>query len=399
MKVVHVSTTDFGGAYKAAERISASMASVGVDSTVLVRTKTKGDTIAIEVVNTPLKRIISKTKNVGNLLLSKGEVISDYFGTDISKNSYVQDADVVFLHWVNSFVSYHNVEQLIKSGKKIIWVMHDMWLVTGGCHYAFGCHKYENVCEDCPMIRGKREKGVSYRNYMSKRAMLRHSSLKLVGPSRWLVGCAKKSKITNGMGTFCIYNPIDTNIYYPRGNRSELREKFNIPIDRRVILFGAMKAEKNSTKGLQYLKTAIHNLSPTEYVAVVFGNTEKIESDYTGVLTLEMGMIQDEQTLAEIYNCADVFVAPSIQEAFGYTVNEALSCGTPVVGFSVGGISEQIEHKRNGYLARPQDSLDLAEGIRWCCKNIDCGTKSFNILKNDYETIGNQYKSICEELV
>ena len=69
-----------------------------------------------------------------------------------------------------------------------------------------------------------------------------------------------------------------------------------------------MKAEKNSTKGLQYLKTAIHNLSPTEYVAVVFGNTEKIESDYTGVLTLEMGMIQDEQTLAEIYNCADVFL-------------------------------------------------------------------------------------------
>ena len=70
-----------------------------------------------------------------------------------------------------------------------------------------------------------------------------------------------------------------------------------------------------------------------------------------------------------MYNLADVLVNPSSQESFGYTVCEAMACGTPAVGFPIGGIKEQIIHKVNGYLAKYHDAEDLARGIEFCCEN------------------------------
>jgi len=69
-----------------------------------------------------------------------------------------------------------------------------------------------------------------------------------------------------------------------------------------------------------------------------------------------------------VYNAADVFIVPSLADNQPTTVQESLSCGTPVVGFNIGGIPDMIRHKENGYLARYQDSEDIAEGIKFCCK-------------------------------
>ena len=70
-----------------------------------------------------------------------------------------------------------------------------------------------------------------------------------------------------------------------------------------------------------------------------------------------------------VYNAANIFIAPSLAEAFGYIVMESLCCGTPVVGFDVGGIPDMISHKENGYLAKYKDSEDIADGIIFCIEN------------------------------
>jgi glycosyltransferase involved in cell wall biosynthesis len=78
-----------------------------------------------------------------------------------------------------------------------------------------------------------------------------------------------------------------------------------------------------------------------------------------------MGRLHDDITLAMLYAAADVFVLPSRQENLPNTIMESLACGTPCVAFHVGGISDMIEHQRNGYLARPYEIEDLAYGIEW----------------------------------
>jgi len=69
--------------------------------------------------------------------------------------------------------------------------------------------------------------------------------------------------------------------------------------------------------------------------------------------------------MAEYYNAADVFVTPSLEENLPNTLMEAMACGTPCVGFQVGGIPEMIDHQSNGYVAKPLNAEDLATGIQW----------------------------------
>jgi len=79
--------------------------------------------------------------------------------------------------------------------------------------------------------------------------------------------------------------------------------------------------------------------------------------------------MHDDISIALLYSAADLFVAPSIQENLSNTVMEAMACGTPCVAFNVGGMPDLIEHECNGYLARPLEAEDLAEGIAWCLAN------------------------------
>ena len=81
--------------------------------------------------------------------------------------------------------------------------------------------------------------------------------------------------------------------------------------------------------------------------------------------TYPLGYVNDSTFLVDIYNAADVFVLPSLSENLPNTIMESMACGVPCVGFNVGGISEMIDHRQNGYVAKYRDVDDLAAGIRW----------------------------------
>ena len=79
-----------------------------------------------------------------------------------------------------------------------------------------------------------------------------------------------------------------------------------------------------------------------------------------------------------MYSAADVMVVPSIQESFGQTASEAMACETPVVAFSTTGLTDVVDHKENGYLAKPFKADDLAHGIDWVVRNENYSTLSKN---------------------
>ena len=125
MKVVHLTTTDFGGAFKAVQRIQDCMRLYREQSDILVRSRFF-ETDTIEVMNTSISKFYSKSRNLANLLLSHGEVVTDLFGADVTGHTKVKEADVIILHWVNSFISGKSIRRLVKLRKPIVWVMHDM---------------------------------------------------------------------------------------------------------------------------------------------------------------------------------------------------------------------------------------------------------------------------------
>lgn len=402
MKVVHISTTDYGGAYKAAARISESMNICGIDSEVLIRTKKYRETVGIEIFTNLFQKIYSKAKNLLNLLMSRREVISDYIGTDITEHPLVKEADVVILHWVNSFVSYGIVEKLQKLDKPVLWVMHDMWLFTGGCHVDQYCGGYEHQCGNCPLIRSKRQNDVSRKNFLRKIKMFNQSEIVLVGPSSWILSEASKSKITCNLRMLRIPNPINTEIYRPISNSKELKSKYGISEGKKIILYGAVNATGDRNKGYYYLLEALKRIDRNKYTVVIFGNKDRDSIVEEIVDTVFMGYIQDEQTLIELYNLADVFVAPSQQENYPNSVLEASACGTPVVAFRIGGIPDIVSHKGSGYLAPYCDIEELAAGIRFCAgqkEKMGMSARQKVVETNSYELIGNKYKELIQNMI
>ena len=97
---------------------------------------------------------------------------------------------------------------------------------------------------------------------------------------------------------------------------------------------------------------------------VVGGDSTKIQ----GELPMEIKpvrYVKEEQQMVEIYNAADLYVTPSLQDNLPNTIVEAMACGVPCVGFNVGGIPEMIDHKQNGYVAEMKNAKDFADGIEW----------------------------------
>ena len=138
------------------------------------------------------------------------------------------------------------------------------------------------------------------------------------------------------------------------------------------MLFAAQRTT-NKNKGMDYLIDACRELAEQdEHVGVILlgGHADEVASQLA-LPVYPLGYVTNEQQLVQIYNAADVFVLPSLSENLPNTIMEAMACGVPSVGFNVGGIPEEIDHKKNGYVAAYRDAHDLARGIQWVLRDAE----------------------------
>lgn len=410
MKVVHLQTTDLGGSYRAVLQIHQGLLMNGIDSVILLRTKQNPKHEGEEVINTPFKKFFSRTKNVINNLNSGDGVDTMLFGTDMTTNPHVREADVIIVHWINSFISDEGIERLTALNKPVIIVAHDMYFMTGGCHTDAYCGGYERGCTDCPMIgRAVTSPKVTdqittdrkvachraSRNFNRKKECYKNVSL-FIGPSSWSESIASKSAIWDNHRIMHIHNPIDTKIFKPfEGDKDSLKSKFNVPKDKKVILYGMAAAFSDTNKAAGTLPEVLNGLDKEMYQLVVFGNKENDRLDGVELDTTYLGYVSGEEQLSLVYAMADVFLTTSGQESFGYTVAEALAVGIPVVAYRVGGIIDQVEHGVNGFLAEYGHPKELNEGIRYW----ETHTPHYIEPKNTVENIGAEYAGAIKSLL
>ena len=117
-----------------------------------------------------------------------------------------------------------------------------------------------------------------------------------------------------------------------------------------------------------------------------------------------MGHLYDDVSLRLLYSAVDILVVPSRKEAFGQTASEAQACGTPVAAFKIGGLSDIVKHKHTGYLAKPFDTEDLAEGIEWILSDRTSGrlghtARERSLQKFSYEIVSAQYQTVYQNLL
>ena len=119
----------------------------------------------------------------------------------------------------------------------------------------------------------------------------------------------------------------------------------------------------------------------TPYEVVILGGHAEELVELLQLKAHPLGYVNDERRIVDVYNAVDVFVLPSLSENLPNTIMEAMACGVPCVGFKVGGIPEEIDHKRNGYVADYRNAEDLARGIRWILEESDYEALSRNAIQ------------------
>lgn len=296
-------------------------------------------------------------------------------GNNLAKLEQVKNADVIYIHWaLKGMMNLRSMERLARLNKPVVIFLHDMWNITGGCHHSFSCEKYKTEgCNNCPMFPADKKNDLSAKEFRKKmRLYSKYNNLFFVSPSKWLYDCAKESLLTKNKPIFYIPNILDKTLFKP-ADKTVARQILNVDTGETVIAFGAITVN-SPYKGWTYLQKALELLSKDNSLknisVLIFGSAYNKEiANAIPFKTRFMGYLLDEYSTSLVYNASDVFIAPSLAEAFGYVVMEALSCGTPVVGFNVGGIPDMIRHKENGYLAKYKDADDVSEGIKFCLKN------------------------------
>lgn len=373
MKILLLSTYDWqGGAAKAAYRLHQALRRTGIDSQMLVQNKLSDEETVITSA-TKFQKGLAKLKpslDVLPLGLYSGRERVTYslqwFPDTIASQVAQINPDIINLHWINS--GYLRLETLAKFKKPIVWTLHDMWPFTGGCHYNSDCDRYTKSCGACPQLRSTREWDISRWVWQRKAKAWNNCNLTIVTPSNWLAKCAQESSLFQNFRIEVIPNGLDIQKYKPI-DKQLAKNLLGLPIDKQIILFGAVNATSDRRKGFHLLLPALQTLDRSQWQEkielVSFGASQPVEPPNFGFKANYLGKLSDEISLSLVYAAADVFVAPSLQDNLPNTVMEALACGTPCVAFEIGGMSDMIEHKQNGYLARPYEVSDLAKGITW----------------------------------
>lgn len=416
MRALLINTSErIGGAAVACSRLMEALTAYGIKAKMLVRDKQTTD-VSVVALRHSWKHlwhflwerlVIWRANRFSRKNLFAVDIANA--GTDVTSLPEFTQADIIHLHWINQgMLSLRDISNVLKSGKPVVWTMHDMWPCTGICHHARTCVGYQNDCGNCQYLNGKGSKhDLSYRVYRKKKRLLAGHRITFVTPSRWLQEQAGKSSLLRGQDIVCIPNPINTNTFRPLDKKAA-RADTGLPQDMQLLLFGSVKIT-DKRKGIDYMIEACRllaqehpELKETLGVIVIGSHSEQMEN-LLPFRVFAQDFVTDSRKLVGIYNAADIYVTPSLEENLPNTIMEAMACGVPCVGFNVGGIPEMIDHLHNGYIAQYKSAADFANGIYWLLTDPDRRTRSDEAVRKvqshySEQVVARQYTNLYNRL-
>jgi len=367
MKIVHLNNADIsGGAAIAAFRIHKSLVKRELHSRMWVNNSNSGDW-TVRGPDSKWKKALAQTRRhlvapALNIMRTKNKILHSpaILPSSWSKRINQDNIDIAHLHWVGAEMA--SISDIGSIKKPVVWTLHDMWAFCGAEHISWDQRYVEGYSRK---NRPSHERGFDINRWTFNRKLRNWKNpFQVVAVSKWLADCAKKSVLMKDWPIAVIPNCLNTQIWSPV-DKLLARQLLGLPKDIPIIAFGTYGANSEYHKGLDLLAEALQHLRDKNkhMQLAIFGQSEpKVPPDF-GFVTNFMGHLYDDLSLRLFYSAVDVLVVPSRKEAFGQTASESMSCATPVVAFGATGLLDIVDHKINGYLAKPFESEDLANGI------------------------------------
>ena len=359
MKVVHIGfqygLNNIGGAAIAATRLHLALLKSGIESHyVCVHQREDGPNVhvlpqgcidrLVYSVLTKLTRCLWKfTPYHQSICLN----IIPMFGLDRLLKKI--KPDIVHVQWINADVC--SLGQLAKLPYKLVFNLHDLYMINAIEPYPHGDVRYQvgfTIANSTMLERWLLRR---------KRKLVEMKRPAFIGPSDWVCKMCEASIVGQGCTAVAILNIIDAQFRFEP--TQYVRHK------KMIMSFGAFGGRKNRLKGWTDCEKALR-LLPAEIkrdVTIhIFGEVND-DYDIDGLSVHFLGERASPDVLRKIYNSADVFLFPSVEETQGMTKVEALLCGLPVIAFDRTACAEGVVHGKTGWVAEDGDFLGFAEGI------------------------------------
>ncbi len=421
MKILIVNSYDVGGAANSCIRLHEKLLEHGVEVNLLLLRKTKDIKNATTIIQnskiTLFQKACNKLISVQKKLASRLTINSHskfkfcrpeglefrsypYSKFDITSTTLYKNADIIHLHWVAGLLDWGKFFK--KNVKPVVWTLHDQNPFLGTEHYKerfLGITKkgfpIERIYSKCEIEEEE------FIKQFKINALRNVNNLNIVTPSSWLLDCSKSSEVLGRFEHSLIPYGFPSEIFRNYNKRFS-RNIFGLQPNAKIILFVA-DSILNQRKGYRYLLEAFSKINKQESINLQLCaiGSDTIQSNSENVVGL--GRISDERLMAIAYCAADIFVIPSLEDNLPNTMIESLLCGTPVIGFPTGGITETIINGVNGILCKDisVDSLCnainefLMGSVQFCSETISSEAKE----KYSSEKQAKAYVELYEQIL
>lgn len=280
--------------------------------------------------------------------------------------------------------------------------------MTGGCHFISDCTTFEKGCGSCEIWYSKKQKDFTYKNALEKKRIYEKIKPVLLVNRYMDENYASKSPILKNTKREYIFPVINDDLFCPIDKKLAKKE-LNIDENKKVLFFACQNLN-DTRKGGKYVIEALNifyeELSAEErdnILVILAGRAEKEIESVVKFNCKTFGYV-DTKKLIKLYQATDIYLSGSVIDAGPMMVNQALSCGVPVVAFNIGTAIDVINGKNTGYVSKEISSQAFADGIKWWyelnsseysevsrnCRNIALKTTSYKVIA---DIIVNAYKN------
>lgn len=361
-------------------RIHSTMRKHGIDSHLMVSGLTgnireKMDDVSLIVESQLLRRVDGIAKWIQYQLS-----LEDLFYPSVSMLKYrdrFRKADVVQLYSLHGGYFAFPEIAAISALKPVVWRMSDMWPFTGHCVYSGDCARWKAGCGDCPLFRQypfTMKRDTTAMHWRLKDRVYSKSKLVFAAPSQWIQNLAKESPLIGRFPVEHVPNGVETDIFKPLPKEA-VRQMWNLPLNAAIIMMST-SVFGDPRKGAKIVREVLEKIKASSREKNIhflfYGRRHKpFEADLAGYFPMTAtGYVEDKRLLASLYSAADLLLHPSIDENLANSVMESMACGTPVVCFDVGGMSDLIKDGETGYAVAAEDTDALAQRIGQCISDV-----------------------------